>query len=483
MQICKNCGAELLPDSSFCEQCGAPVPKTRQCLNCGAEVSLKAKFCSNCGSSMDGTGKTGTGTMSIGDKNVIAGDVIGSKEETKVYGNATIIRNDDQTKKIRKCHVCGSLIPVTHGFECPDCGEFTCEDCYDSSSGVCKSCASQRKEGREAQYKRAFQEAMADGRIEFGERRELFVLQKSLGLDSETVRRLEEEQRREESEEVELSIFEKKILTESKSLLYEDGNPDKVCSSLESLLKKHPFSEEILELYIPALSMIDREKAIETIDKLTVDLLIAYVTLSEILIKENRFDEAERTLKKASRIWNGNVLVDCHRALYYYALFKRFGDSSFLRQAKDIADKIGEAQTELELSWSIKINDLIGDATGKNSINYDKEYCTKNNLYWAVMNNNIFEQSVCVVGNSSDCDFSSIREAINCVKDGGTIVLKAGLYVEDIEFSKCFNLKGCESDISGKSSGDLPIVVFGEKKTCLVDKTVKIEGIVFTNDI
>ena len=76
--ICSNCGAEVADGMKFCFDCGTPVPQVKKCVSCGAELSLKMKFCPECGTNQDGSTPKSSG-FSMGDKNVIAGDVIGSK--------------------------------------------------------------------------------------------------------------------------------------------------------------------------------------------------------------------------------------------------------------------------------------------------------------------------------------------------------------------------------------------------------------------
>lgn len=52
-QICKNCGAENLPDSMFCEQCAAQLRSQRFCRYCGKPVSPASKICDTCKSESD----------------------------------------------------------------------------------------------------------------------------------------------------------------------------------------------------------------------------------------------------------------------------------------------------------------------------------------------------------------------------------------------------------------------------------------------
>ena len=53
IEICANCGAELVKGANFCNVCGAPVVRktkdTPVCANCGAELGDDEIFCQNCG--------------------------------------------------------------------------------------------------------------------------------------------------------------------------------------------------------------------------------------------------------------------------------------------------------------------------------------------------------------------------------------------------------------------------------------------------
>jgi uncharacterized membrane protein YhaH (DUF805 family)/uncharacterized OB-fold protein len=54
---CSKCGAELLPEDSFCRSCGAPIPENtsgsnhpeNHCSKCGAELLPEDSFCRSCG--------------------------------------------------------------------------------------------------------------------------------------------------------------------------------------------------------------------------------------------------------------------------------------------------------------------------------------------------------------------------------------------------------------------------------------------------
>ena len=200
---CNNCGDEITEGMRFCGNCGTPVPQEKKCVSCGATIALRMRFCPDCGTNQSETAekpKFNAASFAMGDKNVIAGDVIGSQETTHISGNATIIKNEDQTKQVKRCHVCGSLVMITDGFDCPECGEFTCDKCYDADKNCCSDCAKKHVKSNEEQYAAALKAALTDGKIDLEERRILNDLAKKLGLSNEQAAKLEREVKGEEDE-------------------------------------------------------------------------------------------------------------------------------------------------------------------------------------------------------------------------------------------------------------------------------------------
>jgi len=49
---CHKCNHSNDADARFCDQCGAPLEKTRHCPNCGELNDPDARFCDNCGRPM-----------------------------------------------------------------------------------------------------------------------------------------------------------------------------------------------------------------------------------------------------------------------------------------------------------------------------------------------------------------------------------------------------------------------------------------------
>ncbi len=53
-KFCEECGAKIIPGSSFCDECGYPVPKANCCSKCGYVFERPGKFCPKCGTKREG---------------------------------------------------------------------------------------------------------------------------------------------------------------------------------------------------------------------------------------------------------------------------------------------------------------------------------------------------------------------------------------------------------------------------------------------
>ena len=178
-----NCGAENEDGGKFCECCGTQLPQEKECPSCHCKVKLTAKFCAECGfnfNKLQATESSRASEFSIGDKNVFAGDVVGNQENFKISGSATIIKNDDETKKMVCCHVCGKNIPIIQSVSCPSCNLSTCEECIDRTMKFCLACVQKKQEDKEKVYLKALEKILEDGKISLAEQQELKALQRQL---------------------------------------------------------------------------------------------------------------------------------------------------------------------------------------------------------------------------------------------------------------------------------------------------------------
>ena len=146
MSKCPDCKAELDDADSICPNCGAVVSQDdhQTSLQKGTTSSMLGDKNVIAG---DVVGKKIAGDVvnekedtsvspMIGDKNVIAGDVIGQK----VMGNVIYNVVHDETKHVNICSICGHHITNDTGHTCPRCKTIVCSDCFDSAQQCCKKC-------------------------------------------------------------------------------------------------------------------------------------------------------------------------------------------------------------------------------------------------------------------------------------------------------------------------------------------------------
>lgn len=392
MKICPKCLRQY-ESGNFCENCenedGSPVKLEEEqvcCPKCGLKYKKGTKFCSECGTRLDGTGTSnaaGAAGLSMGDKNVIAGDVIGHKEETHIAGNATIIKNEDQTKQVKKCHICGSIVQIVDGFDCPECHQFTCASCFDSDAGCCTDCVEALHKRNEEEFKSALKMAYADGRIEYSERQQLITLQHKLKISDEKAKLFEQQLKGDNSEI--LTTVEELNIDRTYNLYYKEENAVKAFEIIQPIFNNHQNNEKILNIYIPLLAETDDEEALNFINSMQVDILMAYITAIDIALQNDDLDEAERKYKQAARIWPENALVKCYQVLLNSALYKKFKHQNFLDKAKELVENLGEAQNELELSMQVRVQMFIQEISGETVPEITRQFCKDNQLYYGIM--------------------------------------------------------------------------------------------------
>lgn len=394
MKTCPKCKKQY-ESGNFCENCenedGTPVKLEEEkvcCPQCGREYAVGTKFCSECGVRLGtaGAGASSGSGISMGDKNVISGDVIGHKETYNVSGNATIIKNEDETKKTAKCHICGSIVQKIHGYDCPDCGQFTCGDCFDKTHGVCNGCVEKKIRLYEENYKAKVIESLSDdNRIDAEEFKTLHELQERYGISDYRDMEIQDEVKANSRGRVEFTTFEKLNYEKAEVLFYEDGNVSEACKLLEPIYEAHRNDEKILDLYLPVLAEADSDEAKEIIASIKTDEMPAYLTAIRIAIKEKDLATAERKVLEAERIWPESSIVKCHKVLYRLALYREFKSDEWLNKAAELVQNLGEATSRVEFTWQVKMQYMVSEAMGEVTIEFDKEVCKENQLHYGIM--------------------------------------------------------------------------------------------------
>jgi len=441
---CANCGEEIDDGMKFCGSCGTPVPQSKKCPACGASLPLKMKFCPECGAPQDGTAAkkaTAVSGISMGDKNVIAGDVIGKQEITNIAGNATIIKNEDATKQVRKCHVCGKMVQITHGFECPECGEFTCEHCYDSVSGLCTICAGKKSEGDKETYRAAVREALADGKIDFTDRTKLDALQRKLGISREDAENIETVEKYAGDESAVLSTTEKLELETIQEQFYGcTAGAGMLFGKIEKMYEAHQTNEQVLGLYLSLLSAAKggKEKALGIIRELPVDVLAAYTVAMDICIAQGKLNDANAYLAQAQKIWADSPIVQFYEFYCTIAMYRQYGTQDLLAKAEELAAAIGSIQPDdpLEKSHQIRVFGMLAQAKNEEVPLMDAAFCKENGLYKRIVKIQAETLPVAATGNDA------LADAIDAAWDGDTLLLQPGTYTLTSPLDRPLNIAG-----------------------------------------
>ena len=286
-----------------------------------------------------------------------------------------------------------------------------------------------------------------------------------------------EQELKPKTEKINFSTIEKLNLTEATEIFYEEGDAKKAYELLEPIYKAHPYSEEVLNIYLPVLIKADIEEAKKIISKTNIDILSMCMAEIEIAIIEKDLDLAERKINQAKQLWQSNKLK-YYEAWFYLELAKFTGKDTFVSNAEEIANNFDKTEDKLELSYQIKILKNIAEYKGEDASFYTNAFCKENNLYTSVVLGVNVEKII--VGKNQQ--IKSLNEALELIIEDGTVILEPGIYKEHINFNKKVKIVGATDSIMNKSSSELPIVVLDSTKSCEITAPVEIEGVVFTHE-
>ena len=392
MKKCVSCGHECEDSVRFCENCGtAEFICEKRCPHCRTVVKQDAKFCFECGARLKncdlGAASDKLGNIAIGDKNVFAGDVVSHQENMKFFGNATIVKNEDETKKTVQCHVCGRNINILHSLNCPECREITCENCFDESCKSCKTCIDRKNERQEDLYINAFCKAFEDGIITIEERKQLNALHKRLGISAarafELERQIKEGERSGETVST-LSSFVRVSLEKALDLLYNDGDKQKAYESLLPIYKRYPENEDVLTGFIAAAIKVNPNEAWDIIRQNQADVVGLHLAAIDYYLMNGDLDSADERLTVVDRLWPDNLLVACRKIMCYIAMYEKLQSDTFLMMAVDCLSALPVPQNKLESSWVCRVQYLVSSARGDDVHRVTRSYCEEHDLYFVI---------------------------------------------------------------------------------------------------
>lgn len=363
-----------------------------KCMNCGLENEDGARFCDECGTEFPSKTNSNNDVpvVSMGDKNVVAGDVVAHKETYKVTGDATIVKNEDASKKMCQCVICGKNLPISGTFECQSCHQIVCEECFDKTEQKCKRCVSVGVGKSEEDYRAAVIEALSDGKIDIADRKKLMALQRQLGVSVAVAVQIEKELKPEAGgrESRNAAAFDKANTDKAYDLLYKKGDYKLVAELLAPIYERNPSDEKVLAMYIAAMAKYNPVGTIKLVKSLNADFLPAALALIDIDLAYGDLTSVEKRIHDAEGIWAESDLLKCRKIQYFVALCKATEDTAPLMEAAAMTDSINGENDPIVRSWAYYVKDLINKELGEERAKITPEFCDSNGLLWDIVSQN-----------------------------------------------------------------------------------------------
>ena len=242
----------------ICIRCHKEYPEGRFCLECGGELKEQSS-----------EQKEKNAGVSLGDKNVVAGDIIGQKEEYKITGNSTFIKNEDETRKIINCNVCGKNEMIIDSVRCPSCLTSVCKDHFNYTSNRCTNC----EKNAESEYRTLLGQVLEDGKIDQNERIILNSRAKQYKISADRALQIELDFKS-QSKKIDsqsLNAFDKIELKKIKKEISSVNDLVPIFERIGRLYSKYSNNEEIKKLYYQigphALGTAFQEKLSQNFDE------------------------------------------------------------------------------------------------------------------------------------------------------------------------------------------------------------------------
>jgi len=220
----------------------------KYCEFCRKHYQNEYFFCPDCGGKLNQNSKNENPAegINLGDDNVVAGDIIGEVNDYNIQGNATFIKNEDESKRIIECSICGKQCFPVSGYICKGCSNFVCADHFNTKYLRCNSC-----------------------------------LEKN-GMS--------------QSPHESLSILEKSILNSAETNYY-SINGEEMYKSLSTLMRKHPDNPYVKMLYSEYAASFAPDRIADT-DPYQISTARELGAVVDANIRLKQFAKADDLLKK-----------------------------------------------------------------------------------------------------------------------------------------------------------------------------------------
>lgn len=396
---CPKCGCNNKDGSNFCERCQQRFEypnghgKAAPAAHPGKEINYQ-----NSPLGQDAS-------VSIGDKNVFAADVIA--KQIKVEDGGTCINIENEANKLVQCHFCHENITAAGSIQCHRCHKLTCEKCFDRESNLCKAC-------RETEYREAFSKARKN-RVGWGK---FLSPENSEELKSLRTRyKIEPSRAAVLQNEVIGNEHEPESLGDSDFRIFDVGKMEEayqvLCDSLNCFPYTTAFNSRLLYviLNMPSPDSGNRfvTRASEIIDmafKEGNDSLDIYLVLIDHVLDGQGFPSgirnklksvfnwmkapddlafAEFLLDRAQTIWHENIHLKCRYVYYLQKLYAAHGYPQDRQLAQKelsaLNEHLPEAPSKMFRSWLAKVRSF-----DDSDFDPTPEYCDKHDFYYFILN-------------------------------------------------------------------------------------------------
>lgn len=426
---CPSCGKET-EQAKFCGECGNPLPTSKKkCPKCNNEWPNEQKFCGECGYNFLAETKTfQKADISLGNDNMIAGDFIGQKEDYHIAGSATFVKNEDETKKIKKCEICGSLDAVIVGYECNSCGKYVCEDCFDKNTKQCKECSGK----------------------------------KDITVKLSTKSFLPEEARY--------------ILEDAYNNFMNRNETSYRFNETKKILTKYPDNEKVIDAFLQMAEFVDYKSALNFIEEFNKkvengqeDLLCVHLSSIRLMAKMQQRDDMEVEIEKVKLKWPEYKNIKLYEAMYHILMSEKLNDelaTEKLNKANELIQSLNfDEEDKVERSYVYYVKCLYNNITTKEECDWS-DISEKYDLYPRIILNSLRKVTV---SQNDICDFTTISQAIENSPAGSHLWICSGEYKENIVIDKEITLEGIYDDVFIVSETENPCISVKSNNTVFIN--------------
>jgi tetratricopeptide (TPR) repeat protein len=325
------------------------------CPSCNEENKEGAKFCGNCGAKLplapvqqpeaipqpDISGYS----ASIGDKNVISGNIIGKNEEFKIAGNATINKIEDDTKRIINCAISGKRILFSESIQCPVCQKDVSKEYFNFVARRCTNCDSRAQE----EYRQNVSKILSRGVIGLEDRSNLDAIASRLQIGEEKRYEIEVASRAKRAETSSaLGGFHKIEFEKAKKAVFDDINASDALKQLQLLFNKNPANDELANWYYLVSALVAPKEYLKDFVQRNFDLFWQHYWAFLAYLKTKQVDKAFDEIESNKSAFSDRLMeLLISEAAFYVYCFLTHKEKSYWDAAHSSLGKVHNVPTIL----------------------------------------------------------------------------------------------------------------------------------------